>query len=99
MTWAPSLTLCFPRGSRRRHRRLCARQFEASAAPDDALLVPSPLTPRLLATSLITGQIAALRDLGLASHPVELVSALAALQRDPMSFVRWLNHENVFARA
>lgn len=82
-----------------RSASLCERQFNASAAPDDALLVPSPLTPRLLAASLINGQIAALRDLGLASHPVELVSALAALQRDPKLFVRWLNREDVFARA
>jgi hypothetical protein len=53
----------------------------------------------LLAASLINGQIAALRDLGLASHPVELVSALAALERDPALFVRWLSREDVFARA
>ena len=78
---------------------LCERQFDASAEPDDQLLLPSPLTPRLLAASLINGQIAALRDLGLASRPVELVSALAALERDPALFVRWLSREGVFARA
>ena len=61
--------------------------------------MPSPLAPRLLAASLINGQIAAMRDLGLASHPVELISSLAALERDPTVLVRWLNREDVFARA
>lgn len=82
-----------------RSASLCERQFETREGQDDALLVPSPLTPRLLSASLINGQIAALRDLGLAGHPVELVSALAALERDPNLFVRWLNGEDVFARA
>ena len=40
-----------------------------------------------------------MRDLGLASHPVELISSLAALERDPTVLVRWLNREDVFARA
>jgi hypothetical protein len=82
-----------------RSASLCERQFETQAGQDDALLVPSPLTPRLLCASLINGQIAALRDLGLAGHPVELVSALAALERDSNLFVRWLSREDVFARA
>ena len=77
----------------------CERQFESGAASDATLLVPSPVTPRLLAPTLINGQIAALRDLGLASHPIEVVSALAALERDPALFVRWLSGEDVFARA
>jgi hypothetical protein len=78
---------------------ICERQFEVGNAQDDPQVVPSPLTPRLLSASLINGQIAALRDLGLASHPVELVSALAALEREPNLFVRWLSREDVFARA
>lgn len=82
-----------------RSASLCERQFKTNVAQGDALAVPSPLTPRLLAASLINGQIAALRDLGLAGHPVELVSALAALERDPDLFVRWLSREDVFARA
>ena len=82
-----------------RSASLCERQFEAGAGSAEKLLVPSPLTPRLIAASLINGQIAALRDLGLSSHLVELVSALAALQREPMLAVRWLNGEDVLARA
>jgi len=82
-----------------RSASLCERQFEAGAGSDEKLLVPSPLTPRLIAASLINGQIAALRDLGLSGHLVELVSALAALQREPMLAVRWLNGEDVLARA
>ena len=78
---------------------VCERQFDAGATQDDAEVVPSPLTPRLLSASLINGQIAALRDLGLASDPVELISALAALERDPRLFVGWLSREDVFARA
>lgn len=77
----------------------CERQFETGNARDNPQVVPSLLTPRLLSASLINGQIAALRDLGLASHPVELVSALAALEREPSLFVRWLSREDVFARA
>ena len=82
-----------------RSASLCERQFETSAATPEPLLVPSPLAPRLLAASLINGQIAAMRDLGLASHPVELISSPAALERDPTVLVRWLNREDVFARA
>ncbi|HLJ18878.1 MAG TPA: hypothetical protein VKU84_01705, partial [Stellaceae bacterium] len=78
---------------------ICERQFEAGAAQDDPQVVPSPLTPRLLSASLISGQIAALRDLGLASHPVELISALTELELDPHLFVRWLSREDVFPRA
>jgi hypothetical protein len=78
---------------------LCERQFDAGDTGDDSLRIPSPVAPRLIAASLINGQIAALRDLGLASHPVELISALAALVRDPGLFVRWLSREDVFARA
>jgi len=82
-----------------RSASLCERQFEAGAGSAEKLLVPSPLTPRLIAASLINGQIAASRDLGLSSHLVELVSALAALQREPILAVRWFNGEDVLARA
>jgi len=82
-----------------RSANLCERQFEAGDIGDDSLRIPSPLAPRLIAASLINGQIAALRDLGLASHPVELITALAALERNPSLFVRWLSREDVFARA
>ena len=82
-----------------RSASICERQFDAGAAPDDPQVVPSPVTPRLLSAGLINGQIAALRDLGLASHPVELISALAELERDPNLFIRWLCREDVFAGA
>ncbi len=78
---------------------ICERQFETGSEQDDPRVVPTPIAPRLLSASLINGQIAALRDLGLASHLVELISALAALERDPTLFVRWLSREDVFARA
>lgn len=76
----------------------CERQFVLDAGTDAPLLVPSLATPRLLAASFINGQVAALRDLNLASHPVELVSGLAALEREPALLVRWLNGEDVFPR-
>ncbi len=78
---------------------ICERQFDAGGTQDDPQVVPSPLTPRLLSASLINGQIAALRDLGLASRPVELISGLAALERNPSLFVRWLSREDAFAAA
>jgi len=61
--------------------------------------VPSLVAPRLIAACLINGQIAALRDLGLASHRVELISALAALERNPNLFALWLSRADVFGRA
>jgi len=82
-----------------RSASLCEQQFEAGAGSDEKLLVPSPLTPRLIAASLINRQIAALRDLGLSGHLVEFVSALAALLREPMLAVRWLSGEDVLVRA
>jgi hypothetical protein len=77
----------------------CKHQFASEVTANDGAQVPSPVTPRLISASLISGQIAALRDLGLASHVVELISALAALERDPTLFVRWLSREDVFGRA
>ena len=82
-----------------RSANLCERLFDGGTMADKSALVPSPVTPRLLSASLINGQIAALRDLGLASHPVELISALAALEREPTLLLRWLSREDVFARA
>ena len=82
-----------------RSASLCERQFEGGTMADKSALVPSPVTPRLLSASLINGQIAALRDLGLASHQVELISALATIEREPTLCLRWLSREDVFARA
>ncbi len=78
---------------------LCERQFEVDAGASAGVSVPSLIAPRLIAAALINGQVAALRDLGLAGHPVELIAALAALSRDPDLFIRWLSREDVFGRA
>lgn len=71
----------------------CEEGFQDSAA---AVRVPSLAWPRFLATGYITGQVAALKDLGLGSRLVELKSALAVLIGDETSLVRWLNGEPVF---
>jgi Fe-S-cluster containining protein len=74
--------------------RACERHFNSpgnAAAP-----APTLVTPRLIASGFITGEIAAMRDLGLAAHLVELTAALAALLRDPTILVRWLAGEDVF---
>jgi len=78
---------------------LCERQFQVGVTAGDAAGVPNPVAPRLIAAALINGQVAALRDLGLASHMVELIAALAALARDSSLFARWLSREDVFGRA
>jgi Putative zinc- or iron-chelating domain len=82
-----------------RSAALCERQFQVGVIAGDAAGVPSPVAPRLIAAALLNGQIAALRDLGLASHTVELIAALATLTRDPTVFARWLSREDVFGRA
>jgi hypothetical protein len=75
--------------------KLCEDGFQDGAA---AVRVPSLAWPRFLATGYITGQVAALQDLGLASGLVELKSALAVLIGDETSLSRWLNGEPVFPR-
>jgi len=82
-----------------RRAALCERYFEVGTTMTDSGPVPSLVAPRLIAAALINGQIAALRDVGLASKTVELISALAALTRDPSLFLRWLSREDVFGRA
>lgn len=77
--------------------QLCERGF-ASEGAAAAVRVPSLAWPRFLATGYITGQIAAMRDLGLASHLVELKAALSVLIEDWTSVLRWLNGEAVFPR-
>ena len=76
--------------------RECERQFEAGGAALQAL--PGLLTPRLIASGLISGEMAALADLGLAGHLVELTAALALLLRDPQALGRWLDGADVFPR-
>lgn len=76
--------------------RDCERHFAKNEAGLRAM--PSLLTPRLVASGFISGEIAALGDLGLASHLVELTAALALLLGDPTALDRWLGGEDVFAR-
>lgn len=78
--------------------QLCELGFASEGGATAAVHVPSLDWPRFLATGYITGQIAAMRDLGLTSHLVELKSALAVLIKDETSVVRWLNGETVFPR-
>jgi hypothetical protein len=81
-----------------RSARACELQFRNTGQAGDHLPVPSLATPRLLAAGFINGEVAAMRDLGLASHLVELTSSLALLLRDPNVLVRWLRGEDVFIR-
>jgi len=60
--------------------------------------VPSLDWPRHLACGYITGTVAALDDLGLASHLVDLRAGLALIEGDATALVRWLNGEDVFQR-
>jgi Fe-S-cluster containining protein len=76
--------------------RDCERHFEAGGAALRAM--PSLLTPRLVASGFISGEMAALADLGLAGHLVELTAALALLLRDPGALGRWLGGADVFPR-
>lgn len=75
-----------------------ARQCEAGYLGADDAAVPSLDWPRNLACGYITGTIAALDDLGLASHLVDLRAALTLIERDRTALVRWLNGEDVFPR-
>ncbi|HYC15462.1 MAG TPA: YkgJ family cysteine cluster protein [Stellaceae bacterium] len=76
--------------------RDCERHFEAGGAALRAM--PSLLTPRLVASGILSGEMAALADLGLASHLVELTAALALLLREPQTLRRWLGGADVFRR-
>jgi hypothetical protein len=78
---------------------VCQQRFESSDRTTGSLRIPSLVTPRLLAAGFLNGEIAAMRDLGLAGHLVELTASLALLAREPAAFVRWLGGGDVFARA
>jgi len=82
-----------------RSARVCQLTFETSDQTTESLRIPSLVTPRLLAAGFMNGEIAAMRDLGLAGHLIELTASLALLAREPTAFVRWLGGDDVFARA
>src|SRR5215469_9394775 len=63
--------------------RLCEAEVDARDAGQDATRVPTLVTPRLIAAGIISGEVAALDDLGLASHLVELTAGVAVLMREP----------------
>jgi hypothetical protein len=75
---------------------LCEADFLAPPDSGQALRTPSLDLPRLLAAGHISGQMAALRDLGLAGHLVELTTTLDRLESDPGALLRWLGREDVF---
>ena len=74
----------------------CEAGFFAEGSGGAPVFVPSLDWPRLLAAGAITGEGAALDDLGLASHLVELRGALALA--DDATILRWLNGADVFPR-
>lgn len=59
--------------------------------------VPSLDWPRFLSCGYVTGELAALVDLGLAGHLVNLRAALAVMQADTHALPHWLNGTDVFA--
>ena len=75
-----------------------AAACEAGYASDDVVAMPSLDWPRALASCYITGEIAALDDLKLASHMVELRRALTVLRGDAGAALRWLNGADIFPR-
>ena len=77
--------------------RACERHFNADNKTAEP--APSLVTPRVIGSAFLTGEIAALQDLGLVGHLVELTAAVALLLRDPTALARWLGGEDVFAPA
>jgi hypothetical protein len=75
--------------------RACERHF--IGANETAEPTPSLVTPRVIGSAFLTGEMAAMQDLGLAGHLVELTAALGLLLRDPTALARWLAGEDVFA--
>ncbi len=72
--------------------RACERHFNADNKTAEP--TPSSVTPRVIGSAFLTGEIAALQDLGLAGHLVELTAALRLLLRDPTALARWLAGED-----
>jgi hypothetical protein len=78
--------------------KACERGFTGKQVGAAPVPVPSLTWPRWLAVGYITGEVAALDDLGLASHLVELRRALALLLADDATVPRWLDGADVFPR-
>jgi len=76
----------------------CEERFQATGSGRRSTDLPSLVTPRLIAAGFVSGEMAALQDLGLAGHLVELTQSLALLLREPGTLARWLGGEDVFAR-
>ena len=77
--------------------QLCELEAEAAASGRPSS-VPTLVTPRLIAAGYISGEVAAMDDLGLASHLAELTAAVALLLREPAALERWLAGEDAFPR-
>ncbi len=75
-----------------------AQACEAAYAGAGDAPIPSLAWPRFLACGYITGQIAAMDDLGLASHLVELRRALAVMAADDAALAHWLDGADIFPR-
>jgi hypothetical protein len=75
---------------------LCEQGFAAPGGT--AVLVPSLTWPRFLSIGYVTGQLAAMNDLGLAGHLTVLRSALAVLREDEAALGRWLAGADIFPR-
>lgn len=76
----------------------CEERFAATGPAGRGTDLPSLVMPRLIAAGFVSGEMAAVHDLGLAGHLVELTASLALLLREPAALTRWLGGEDVFAR-
>jgi hypothetical protein len=75
--------------------RACELELQSQESAG-ATRVPTLVTPRLIAAGIISGEVAAMEDLGLASHLVELTAGVAVLLREPRTLDRWLDGEDTF---
>lgn len=76
---------------------LCEQGF--TAAEGVAVRVPSLTWPRFLSIGYVTGQLAAMNDLGLAAHLTVLRPALARLLAEADAVRHWLDGADVFPRS
>lgn len=78
--------------------RRCEERFSTTGPGSRSSDLPSLVTPRLIAAGFVSGEMAAMEDLGLAGHLVELTASLAMMLSEPSALVRWFGGEDVFAR-